>query len=76
MSRLGGHKELGGDTAGTADIPYYMMSCSVYKDGGRRRKGRDVWSDGVLTSQVTVRRDGALLSWAWLNTCLPMGRDE
>ena len=29
-----------------------------------------------LPSQVTVRRDGALLSWRWLNTCLPMGSGE
>ena len=45
-SRLGVHKELGGDTAGTADPNWpkgysilYDMSCSAYKAGGRRRKG-------------------------------------
>ena len=26
----------------------------------------------VFVFQVTVTRDGALLSWRWLNTCLPM----
>ena len=25
---------------------------------------------------ITVTRDGALLSWGWLNTCLPMGSGE
>jgi len=29
-----------------------------------------------LSSQVTVTRDGALLSWSWLNTCLLMGSSE
>jgi len=31
---------------------------------------------GVMVSQVTVRCAGALLSWQWLNTCLPMGSSE
>ena len=29
-----------------------------------------------LSSQVTVTRDGALLSWRWLNSCLTMGSGE
>jgi len=29
-----------------------------------------------LSSQVTVICDGALLSWGWLNTYLPMGSGE
>jgi len=29
-----------------------------------------------LSSRDTVRCDGALLSWRWLNTCLPMGSSE
>jgi len=29
-----------------------------------------------LSSQVTGTRDGALLSWGWLNTCLPTGSGE
>lgn len=49
---------------------FNMESCSAYKAG--RRKG-NVWSDGFLTSQVTVRHDTALLSWKQLNTCLLMG---
>jgi len=29
-----------------------------------------------LSSQVTIRCDGAFLSWRWLNTCLPTGSGE
>ena len=29
-----------------------------------------------LSSQVTITRNGALLSWRWLNTCLLMGSSE
>ena len=29
-----------------------------------------------MSSQVTIGHDGALLSWRWLNTCLPMGSAE
>ena len=29
-----------------------------------------------MSSQVTVTGDGALLSWRWLNTRLPMGSGE
>lgn len=29
-----------------------------------------------LFSQVTIMLDGALLSWRWLNTCLPLGSSE
>ena len=53
VSRQGVHKELGGDTARTADpndqrdIPYHMTSRSAYKAGGRRRKRGDIQSDGV-----------------------------
>lgn len=28
------------------------------------------------SSQVTIMLDGALLSWRWLNTCLPLGSSE
>ena len=54
---LGVPKELGGDTARTADpmdqrdIPFHMMSCSVYKGLGEgeeeERGGGSVWSGGV-----------------------------
>lgn len=30
------------------DIPDHMISCSIYKAGGRRRKAGDIWSDGVF----------------------------
>jgi len=32
----------------------------------------NLWSYGILCSQVTVMHDGALLSWRWINICLPM----
>jgi len=40
--------------------------CSITKTRG----------DVCSYSQVTVTRDGALLSWEWLNTCLLMGSGE
>jgi len=57
------------------DILYHMMSHSATKAGGRRRKGgcSEFWP---LSSQVTITRDGALLSWRWLNICLPVGSSE
>ena len=39
-------------------------------NGGERLK----WQH--LSSQVTIMCDGALLSWRWLNSCLPMGSGE
>lgn len=69
VSRLGMHKRLGEDTAGTADpswskeysIPYDI--CSAYRVQGGRRKGEmgylELWS---LSSQVTVRHNEARLS--------------
>ena len=80
--RLGVHKKLGRDTAGTADptwpkgysIPY--GSCSVYKAGGRRRKGGGIFGVMVFIFPSNLMCDGAPLSWRWLNTCLPMGSRE
>jgi len=52
-SRLGVHKKLGGDTAGTTipvdqrDIPDHTTSCSAMKSWGKRGEGGDTWSDGV-----------------------------
>jgi len=70
--------KLGGCTDGTADhsdITYHVTRWSTIKAGGRKRKG--VRSElRHLSSQETVRRDGALLSWGWMKTCLPMGRTE
>lgn len=57
------------------DIPYHVTSCSVYKVGEERGGvGHLEW--WCLFSQVTVKGDGALLSWEWLNTCLPLGTSE
>lgn len=29
-----------------------------------------------MSSEVTVMHDGTMLSWRWLNTCLPLGTGE
>ena len=42
-------------------------------EGGGRAERLERWR---FSSQVTVRHDGALLAWRWLNTCLPMGSSE
>jgi len=57
------------------DTPCHRTSCSAMTAGGRWRKGgcSERWH---LFSQVTITHDGALLSWRWLNTCLPMGSKE
>lgn len=68
----GVYKELGGDTARKVDpidqrdISDYTASCSVYKEQ-RRRKGAHVLERQALSSQVTIKIDGALLSRRWLN---------
>ena len=54
------------------DIPYHMTSCSAIKAGGKKEEGR-MFGVMAFLFQVTVTHDGALLSWKWLNTCLPMG---
>lgn len=54
------------------DIPYPMVSCSVYKANGRRRE-KGTFGVMVVFFQVTITCNGALLFWRWLNTCLTMG---
>lgn len=72
---LGVHKELGGDTAWTADptdqrnIPDHMASWSVCRARGRRRKG-ELQEQEHLSLQVTVTQNGALMPWKWMDTCL------
>lgn len=46
------------------------------KEGGRRRKSGTHLDWWCLSSQATVKCDGALLFWRCLNTCLPMGIGE
>lgn len=53
------------------DVPPAVASCSVCKAGGKRRKGGNIQSDGV-----TITCGRALLSWGWLNSCLPRGNGE
>ena len=52
-----------------------MMSFSATKDGGRTRKER-TFRVRAYISQVTFMCHGALLSWRWLNTSLPIGSSE
>jgi len=55
-------------------MTYDIMLINI-KLGEEEGRG-DIRSYGVLSSQVTVTRDRALLSWRWLNTCLPTGSRE
>lgn len=69
------HGKLGGDTTWTdypnqPDIP---VDIPVHKVGERRRKGVLLEGWGLF-SQVTTAREGALLSWRWLNTWVPPGK--
>jgi len=76
------HKKLGKDTAGTADpirpkgyyIPYDIVFNN--KTGGEEGGKGECLLLFHLSSQVAFMRDGALLSWGWLNTCLLMGSSE
>jgi len=75
VSRLGRTRSWKGTQPGLLtpadqrDIPYHMTSCSAIKAGGRRRKeGHSELRS--LSSQVTVMRDEALLSWKRPGTCV------
>lgn len=79
---LGVHKELVGDTAGTADpnwsrgysIPQCIM-LSIWS--WRKKKEGSLHSEWQhLSSQIATRCDGAVLSQRWQNACLPMGSTE
>jgi len=51
-----------------------MALCSAIKAVGKKEGGcLEFW---LLSFQVTVTCDGALLSWRRLNTCLPMGDNK
>lgn len=54
---------------------YVLGLCWKHSKMGEERKGKfsEWWR---LSSQVTVMRDEALLSWRWLETCLLMGGGE
>lgn len=62
MSRLRGHKELGGTQLGQLtltdqrDIPDLMTSCSAYKAGGEKKK-EGTFRVMVLFPQVAVACD-------------------
>lgn len=76
--RLGVHRELGGNTAQTTNAqepkgyprPHHFVLRN--KSWGKEEEGG---MSGVtcLSSQVIATRDGALLSWRWLNSCPPLG---
>ena len=63
-------QKLGGDTADPRAIPYHTTKLG--KEGGRGEHSEG-WHS---SSQVNVTHDGVLLSWIWLNTCLPMRSSE
>jgi len=48
----------------------YNITFSNKSCGEKRRKGEGTFRDMRLSSQVTIRHNGALLSWRWLNICL------
>ena len=56
-------------------VPAHMASCSAHRAGGEGGRG-GCWERWRLSSQVTVRCDGARLCWGWLSTCLPLARAE
>lgn len=69
---LGGQEETQpGSVAQTdkRDIPDHTTSCSAHKNKEKKLEGGclERWN---LSSEVTM--DGALLSWRWLSSCLPM----
>jgi len=82
VSELGVPKELGGDTTRATDPTRpkgYSMPCDIVRSN--KKLGEEEGSGGHsewwrFSSQVTVSRDGALLSWGWLNTCLPTRSSE
>jgi len=54
-----------------------MTLYSAYKAGTKKKEGGgDIRSYVVLSSQVTLAYDEALLSLRWLNICLPMGSSD
>lgn len=58
------------------NIPSHLIpSDSAIKAGGKQE---EVWHLVLwhLSSQVTIKRDEALLSWKWLNVCLLMGTSD
>lgn len=52
------HKKLGGDTDGTADHSYDVMLSNIKLGEGKSGEG---WSDGILSSPVTIMSDRVLL---------------
>jgi len=77
VSRIAVHKEFGVDTARTADRnrpkgypTVYHVLLSNKSWGKKEESGCSEFC--LLSFQVTVICDGALLSCRWLNTCLPM----
>jgi len=46
------------------------------KVGEEEGKGGHIQNYSIGFPKLAVTRDGALLSWRWLNTCLTMGSSE
>lgn len=77
QNSLGMCKNLRGDAARTADPKWltgysrpYGITFSIYSWGKKKGGGGSEWWG--LSSQVAATCDRALLSWEWLNTCLPL----
>lgn len=78
QQRLGVQKECSPTDPGIIserDIPDNMVLCSVYKVGKKRRKGRIFgMKEFVFLTHHYMWESSAFLGW--LNTFLPLGRDE
>lgn len=73
------YKQLGEDTAEAADsnLPKgYSIPYAIMLNNKNHREERRMVQLQCLSSQEIITCDGALLSWRWLNICLPMGRNE
>lgn len=72
MARLARKVEVHGRLGEDTNWPkgYSWSVNKVQKEEGRGRC-LEWWH---LSSHITIRCDGAVLCWRWLNGCLPMGR--
>ena len=74
------HGRLGEDTVRRGDpnqgIFHTISNHAQCINGGKEQEGVEILELWHLTSQVTITCHGALLSWRWLNSCLPMGSSE
>jgi len=55
-------------------MPYDVMLSN--KSWVKKEEWGDIRSDGIYLPKYPLRVMGALLSWGWLHTCLPVGSTE